>query len=297
LTRALEDVQVLITCVGPFTELGWTAVDAALQAGVHYVDSTGEGTFIGELKGRDREARDRGIAMAPAMGFDEVPADVAVDLACEGLDSPQVDVTYAFPRKGSAGTIRTTLDIISTQGPWIEGGKTRLVRAGEVQRWSPMPPPLGPRSAVSFPFALGHLAPQHVDVDALRLFITIGRAQEMGLRWGAPLLKRFFDSSAAPLADRLLERLPEGPNEKERKEDRWTILAEARSGSSWRNVTLQGNDVYGLTAELLAAASEHMASDGYRASGVLAPVQAVDRKILLDVLTAHGVRTETYAPV
>src|SRR5687767_5757329 len=46
LAAALEDVKVLITCVGPFTELGDTAVEAALRARVHYIDSTGEGTFI-----------------------------------------------------------------------------------------------------------------------------------------------------------------------------------------------------------------------------------------------------------
>ncbi len=49
LLRALEDCRVLLTCVGPFSELGWTAVEAAIKARVNYLDSTGEGLFVGRL--------------------------------------------------------------------------------------------------------------------------------------------------------------------------------------------------------------------------------------------------------
>src|SRR5688500_1772647 len=85
LTAALSDVKVMITCVGPFGQLGNTAAEAAIRAGVHYVDSTGEMSFIDRLVATyDERARAAGIVMAPAMGFDEVPADVAVTLATEG---------------------------------------------------------------------------------------------------------------------------------------------------------------------------------------------------------------------
>src|SRR5687768_3023628 len=42
LTKSLSSARVLVTCVGPFVDLGWTAVEAALKAGVNYIDSTGE---------------------------------------------------------------------------------------------------------------------------------------------------------------------------------------------------------------------------------------------------------------
>src|SRR5918994_6825953 len=67
LSRALEDVRVLITCVGPFRDLGDTAAEAAVRAGVHYIDSTGEAAFIGKLIDRyGPRATTAGIAMAPA---------------------------------------------------------------------------------------------------------------------------------------------------------------------------------------------------------------------------------------
>src|SRR5918992_1523075 len=104
LVHALRDVRVLITCVGPFMKMGDTAVEAALRAGVHYVDSTGEGPFIRRLiDERHDDAVRAGIAMAPAMGFDEVPGDVVSSLAVHGMDRPELALTYAVPRGPSAG--------------------------------------------------------------------------------------------------------------------------------------------------------------------------------------------------
>ena len=297
LIRALEGVKVLITCVGPFGEMGDTAVEAALATGTHYIDSTGEGTFIERLIERDGEARDRGIAMAPAMGFDEVPGDVAADLACDGLEKADLHITYAIPRTPSLGTLRSTFGIMVSEGPWIENGKRRKIRAGEETRWAPMPPPLGPRRAVAFPLALGHLAPLHLDLESLRLYTTTGTVEGVALRFGLPVLRTILGSPLKDAFERVAVRGPEGPNEAAREAGKWTVLAEARSGGEWRNVTLQGNDVYGLTAELLATAAGRMATDGYDVTGVVAPVQAVGRETLLDELTKAGVSIETYAPV
>src|SRR5919106_4344440 len=70
LVSALDGCRVLLSCVGPFTLFGETAVRAALEAGVHYLDSCGEGAFIRRLiEEFDDPARERGVALAPAMGL------------------------------------------------------------------------------------------------------------------------------------------------------------------------------------------------------------------------------------
>lgn len=302
LAQALDDTKVLLTCVGPFVEHGWTAVRAALKAGVHYLDSTGEGTFIERLlRECDGAARSKGIAMAPAVGFDEVPGDVAATLSTEGLDRPELVLTYAVPSEASVGTIKSAFGIMTTRGPWLVDGRTVHISAGQKERWAPMPEPLGPRRTTSFPLAIGHLAPLHLDLSGLKLFVTTGTVQRWGLKYGMPVLRalrslpqgRALTESLAGLIQR-----DEGPNEDSRRA-KWMILAEARSGDVWRNVSLQGSDVYGLTAELLAEGSLKMAQPGYDRSGVLSPVQAFDldflEKLLLDTSTAidsYGRRQE-----
>lgn len=296
LVDALKDVRVMITCVGPFTKLGWTAVEAALRAGVHYVDSTGEGPFIRKLvEERDGDARRAGIAMAPAMGFDEVPGDVVATLAVAGLDEPQLDLTYAFPKDASAGTLRSVLDIVTSTGSWIEDGRRRSIRTAQEERWAPMPPPLGPRRGTAFPLAIGHLAPLHLDLRTFKTFVTVGSIERIGLKAMTPSLRVLL---AAPggrtLLDRAIDRLPSGPDDDARARGKFTILGEAVGANGWRNVAVKGSDVYGLTAELLAAASLRMAEDGYDSAGVLSPVQAVGLDLLRAELEKHGCELATF---
>lgn len=294
LVDALEGIKVLISCVGPFLELGDTAVEAALRAKVHYIDSTGEGAFVARLLERDAEARDAGIVMAPCMGFDEVPADVAATLATEDMDRAELILSYAIPQHASKGTLKSALQIVTAEGQWIRDGKPVMVKAGHERRWAPMPPPLGPKQTVAFPLAEGRLAPLHLDLGSLSIFVTSGTMQRLGIDYGLPLLGKALDTPWGQKAlDTVLRRLPEGPNEEQRKA-RWTVLAEATSGKRWRNVAVSGSDVYGLTGELLAGAAMRMTAEDFEGAGVKAPVDAVGLDTLQKELVANDVTVATY---
>jgi short subunit dehydrogenase-like uncharacterized protein len=243
----------------------------------------------------DERARDTGIALAPALGFDETPGDLAVELASHGLDRPDVTVTYALPRTGSRGTVRSAFGILTTKGPFLRDGQVRWTRAGELQRWAPMPPPLGPRRCVSFPLALLRLAPRGRELSSVETYVTVGHIEHTGLRYAFPLLKLLVDKTPESVMERFLERLPEGP-EGDQRNQRWTILAEARSGDSWRNVSIVGKDVYGITAETLTLAALNMAQPGFNLTGVISPVQAAGRDALIDALTQLSTVIETYEP-
>ncbi|MDQ3878315.1 MAG: saccharopine dehydrogenase NADP-binding domain-containing protein [Actinomycetota bacterium] len=298
LVEALSDVKVMITCVGPFLKFGDTALEAALAARVHYVDSTGEGRFIDKVIERAAEATAAGIAMAPALGFDEVPADTATTIASEGMERPDVVLSYAFPSNGSAGTLKTMVGIVASDAQWIENGRPISVAPGSRSRWAPMPRPLGPRQAIAFPFAEGHLAPLHVEFESLQLYATLGRAVAPGAKVGFPVARALLRRpEAGKVIDKLMARLPEGPTDEQRAKGYFTILAEARSGDHWRNVTVQGADVYGLSARFLAAGAMRMAADDFDRTGVLAPVEVCGVDAWRVELQAGGCQIEVYEPV
>lgn len=298
LVKALADVKVMITCVGPFLQFGDTAVEAALSAGVHYVDSTGEGEFITQLIARTDEAKAAGIAMAPALGFDEVPADTAATIACSGMQGAELVLSYAFPKYGSAGTLKSMAGIVTRDARWVENGQPISVAPGSRSRWAPMPAPLGPRQAVAFPFAEGYLAPLHLDLDKLEMYASMGRAASAGAKVGLPVARAVLgDGPGAKVVEKLTDRLPDGPTEEQRAKSYFTILAEARSGDVWRNVTIQGVDVYGLSARFLAAGALNMASEGFEKTGVLSPVEAGSVDLWRDEMKAAGCHIEVYEPV
>jgi short subunit dehydrogenase-like uncharacterized protein len=298
LVRALEGVRVLVTSVGPFSELGYTAANAAIEAGVHYIDSTGEVLFVDRLlREFDARARAAGVAMAPAIGFDEVPADVGITLACEGMSRPSAKVTYATPTTASRGTLQSVLELLASQGFRVSAGKLRSLTSGDCERWAPMPPPLGVRRSISAPMAIGRIAPLHIDLESLDSYMTIGTFRHAAFKVGFPLVRGGL--AIRPVRDlvwKAIRRLPEGPVGDARRA-RWTVLVEARSNERFRNVVVVGRDVYGLTAELLASSAIVMSDDEYVASGVLAPVDAIGLETLHKELVDNGVNIDSFEPV
>ncbi|HVM35704.1 MAG TPA: saccharopine dehydrogenase NADP-binding domain-containing protein [Actinomycetota bacterium] len=294
LVRALKDSKVLLTCVGPFVEFGTAAVHAALEAGVHYLDSTGEGKFIRHLIEQDKAARTAGIAMIPAMGFDEVPCDVAVAHATQGLERPHVVATYAVPTTPSAGSLRSAIGIMLSAGRRIHAGAPEDFFLADRKRVAPMPPPLGPKTSISAPLAMGDVAPLLGSLEAFETYVTIGPVQERLARVARAPLGAFIHSTPGrKLLSAAAARFPEGPDERARNKW-WTVLVEARSGRRWRNVALQGKDVYGLTAETLSAGALAMADPRYASSGVLSPVQGFGVDLLEKELRRFGVSITSF---
>jgi short subunit dehydrogenase-like uncharacterized protein len=298
LTQALVDVKVLITCVGPFVDLGDTAAEAAVRAGVHYIDSCGESVFIRRLiEDYDARARQAGIAMAPALGFDEVVADTAATLATHGMENADLVLTYALPSYGSAGTVKSSVSIMTAAGRFISDGLPRRVEPGELARWAPMPPPLGPRYGISIALAETQLAPLHLSLTNFGTYVTVARGMRNALRVSAPLLRAVSRNETLRDGLRsLIDKRGDGPAERRRDRAHFTILAEARSGRSWRNVSLQGTDVYELTAHTLSAGAKSFVEAGFDEMGVIAPVQALGSDNAQKVLIDRGVRMKTYGP-
>ena len=72
-----EGTRVLITTVGPYLEHGEPAVKAAAEAGIAYVDLTGEPLFVDRMWLKYHEiAQSTGARIIHACGFDSIPYDL-----------------------------------------------------------------------------------------------------------------------------------------------------------------------------------------------------------------------------
>ena len=94
LLKRLE-IKVLINNVGPFMQLGWPVVEACLEAGVHYLDTTGEQDWtaaIGEKYGASFAAKN--LLLCPANSFMWAAGVLAAEVVLEtpGIDS--LDICY-----------------------------------------------------------------------------------------------------------------------------------------------------------------------------------------------------------
>ncbi len=284
LAAVLRRGDVLISTVGPFARWGEPAVRAAIAAGAHYLDSTGEPPFIRavfERHGPDAEAA--GSGLLTAMGYDYVPGNLAGALALReaGPDAVRVNVGYfvSGDRAGqfSGGTRASGVGMIAEPAYAYRDGRI-----------------VSERTAKDF---------RHFDLDRRRPAISIGASEQFalprvhpGLRevnvwlgWFGPASRQVqLVSGVASLAtkvpgvravigsaaSKLVHGSTGGPDAATRARARSQVVAIASSagGDELATVRVEGTGPYDFTAEMLAWAALRIAGGGLLGAGALGPV-------------------------
>ncbi|MEY2440695.1 MAG: hypothetical protein QOJ46_121 [bacterium] len=279
----LDRGDVLVSTVGPFVRWGEPAVRAAIAAGAHYLDSTGEPPFIRavfERYGPDAEAA--GSGLLTAMGYDYVPGNLAGALALReaGADAARVDVGYfvSGDRAGqfSGGTRASGVGLIAEPAYAFRDGRIVSERTAKDLR--------------------------HFDLDRRRPAISIGASEQFalprahpGLRdvgvwlgWFGPASRQVqLLSGATALATkvpgvrgaiacsaaRLIQGSSGGPDAPTRARARSHVVAIASdaSGDELATVLVEGASPYDFTAGMLAWAALRAAGGGLLGAGALGP--------------------------
>ncbi len=101
--------------VGPFVKYGLTAVEAALKAGCHHLDTTGEQAYIRDVREQFGELyAQAGLLVSPSLAYMYSYAEIAAELALEhpGIDALQTSTLCRGPRGVGAGvTVGSTASI------------------------------------------------------------------------------------------------------------------------------------------------------------------------------------------
>jgi short subunit dehydrogenase-like uncharacterized protein len=283
----LEHGDVLVTTVGPFLQLGQAAVDAAIDAGAVYFDSTGEPPFVRRIfDSAGRRAAATGAALVPAFGLDYVPGNLAAALALAeaGDRAYRVDIGYSLDgvsgQAFSRGTLVSLTGVLFEPGFAFTGG--RLVDEVAGRRIWRFEANGRPRRGLSVGGS------EHLTLPALAPTL---REVGVHLDWFGPLTpvaQRLAPLSALagriPGADRAAQRLAglvgsrvaEAPSQATVERASTHTVAEVRDagGELVSRVQLSGPEAYGLTAALLAWGATRAAEHGVRGTGALGPVQA-----------------------
>ncbi len=286
-----EPGRVLLSCAGPFEQMGPPVLDAALAAGTHWLDITGEHTFMDQTWARDAEARERGVALVNAVGMDVIPTDVVAALASEGLEDVDWLRIAIAPKGGfSRGTLRSAVGVVGSGGMAILDGK-RVYEPALGDVWeAPFPPPLGPRHCLSLPLADIVTAPRTTGCRNLRIY---GRGPELppGVAPLAGRALKLLGSGPGRLLARAAVRLaPEGPSAEVQEAGGFMVVAEAVSSAGRRRrAWMKGPEAYGFTAIASVLCARMAASDGFDKRGTFSPVQAFGAHALVEALRPRGV--------
>jgi short subunit dehydrogenase-like uncharacterized protein len=292
--RALvEGGDVLVSCVGPFNKFGEAAVEAAIDAGAHYIDSTGESRFIRRVFEEFGPAAERaGCGLLTAFGYDFVPGNLAGALALEeaGEAATKVSVGYFISGGGtstdamSGGTAASAAGMAVDKAYCFHGGRLvdeRPARRVRSFQWKGGKELTGFSLGCTEHFALPRLQPGLRDVDVYLGWLgPMSRAAQVGslvteLPGARPVIKKLLDRFGAKGSSG-------GPDAEARSKSGSRIVAEAAGpdGEVLARVRLEGPNGYTFTGDILGWGARRTAEHGLEGSGALGPVDGFGLRTL-----------------
>ena len=268
--------DVLVTTVGPFMEFGHAALEAAVDAGAGYLDSTGEPPFIREVfEVYGPRARGSGARLLTAFGYDYVPGNLAGALALSrareaGTPAARVDIGYFVEGDFaiSSGTRASAAGVLLAPSySWRNGvlatvrpgaGGTRTFDVGRDRQWTALP--VAGSEHLTLPLLDDSLTDVGVWLGWAGKWTPI--AAVAGSALGGIARLPGMDSALGGLRRRAARTTGKGPDARTRANARSLIVADAYDivGRPVTSVRLIGPTPYDLTAELLAWGSVTLAT-------------------------------------
>ncbi|WP_447006308.1 saccharopine dehydrogenase family protein [Saccharothrix isguenensis] len=251
---ALEDVDAVAHCAGPFSATSGPMVEACLASRTHYVDITGEIDVFEAVASRDQAAKDAGVVLLPGAGFDVVPTDCVAAMLHRALPTAtHLDLAFVVQGGASAGTARTAVEGSGGGGRVRENGEIRGVRLGHRRRTAHFRD--RPRDVGAIPWGDVSTAYRSTGIPNITTFTTLPAVLSKLQPFTAPLLSTGLGRR---LGMAVARRIP-GPDHATRGRTRCEVFGEVWDDAGNRvRAALTGPNAYDLTADSVVKAIERL---------------------------------------
>jgi len=245
LDRALDGAAAVINCAGPFATTAGPVIEAALRAGIPYVDVAAEieantSTFADYAKAE--------TPVVPAMAFYGGLGDLLVTAALgEWTTADEVHVAYGLnswhPTPGTRVAGQVSHDRRSGRRVRFRNGALEYHDDKPTQQEWAFPD--GPRTVIAdFTMADVVTVPSHVDVPDVRTYMTIEAATDLA-------------NPDTPAPD------PHGD-----ADQTFVVDVVVRADGVERRAVARGRDIYAVTAPLAVEAVRRLLAGQTRTTGV-----------------------------
>ncbi|MEU6938738.1 saccharopine dehydrogenase NADP-binding domain-containing protein [Streptomyces rubiginosohelvolus] len=273
LDRALAGVVAVINCAGPFASTTGPVIEAALRAKIPYLDVAAELEANLDTFGQYRErALGEGAVIVPAMAFFGGLGDLLVTAAMgDWTEADEAHIAYALsswhPTAGTRLSGAVSRERRGDHRLRYRGGKwERRTDAAPALEWT-FPEPVGRRPVIGeFTMADVVTVPQHLVIPDVTTYMSAEAARDVV----SP------DTQAPAAAD-----------ESGRSDQTFLVDAVVRRGDAERRATASGQDIYAVTAPLVAEALDRVLTGRTRSLGVVPAGGIFDAPDFLRALEPH----------
>jgi uncharacterized protein YbjT (DUF2867 family) len=276
LDAAIRGTDAVINCAGPFLDTALPVVDAALRAGIPYLDVMAEQAALQALiEQRDSSARAAGVRLIPAAAFYGGLADLLVTAAAdEDTLLDRVDIAIGLdswhPTRGTrlTGERNRATRLIQAQGRLVP-----VPQPAPEGVWS-FPSPLGTMDVVMLPFTEVLTVSRHLRIDTLESWLALSALRDV----------RDPNTPA-----------PRPHDEQGRSAQQFVVDVVIEQHGETRRATATGHDIYAVSAPIIVEATERLLSGkGAPGGGVSSLGEVFDAR---DFLGALDTVTVSYGAV
>jgi short subunit dehydrogenase-like uncharacterized protein len=271
LDRALDGARAVINCAGPFLETADAVANAALRAGIHYLDVTAEQPSArATLEKFDGAAREVGIAVLPSMSFYGGFADLLVTAALGNWDhADAIDVMIGLdswhPTRGTrrTGEKNTGPRMVVAEGQLVPVSSPRSEKDWEFGG------SLGCQAMVETPFSEIVLIARHVKTAELHTWLN----------------RIALDDIHNPTTP-----APKPADETGRSQQRFIVDVVVTRDRNTRRIIAQGRDIYAFSATLVCEAVVRLLEGKFRSAGAQPPAAMLNAQEILSALAPDPLR-------
>lgn len=267
LDRMLEGAIAVVNCAGPFLDTAVAVIGAALRARVHYLDIGAEQQAVLDAFALFSDSAQRAkITVVPAMAFYGGLADLLATAAQgDWADVDAIDIAVALDSWHPTAGTRLTGARNHHRRQVVSGGRLRPLADPPPSREWTFPSPFGRQEMVAMPLSEIITLSRHARSAEVRSYMNL-----------------------APLKDLRDPRTPAPTpvDDHGRSAQAFIVDAVVRKDGQVRRASARGNDIYAVTAPLVAEAMQRISDGRCAKTGVVAPGEAFDALNFLHSLAA-----------
>lgn len=272
LDRALSGAGAVINCAGPFIDTAEPVINAALRAGIHYLDVAAEqAAVLGVFERFPTAARDANIVVAPAMAFYGGLADLLATAAmADWASADEICIAVALDRwYPTRGTRLTGQRHIGKRYVYSKN-KLEQTDLPPAREWN-FPAPFGTQTVVGISLAEAITIPSHLKTPEIRAYLNQSAMQDLR------------DPSTPE---------PKAIDESGRSSQIFLVDVTVRKGEEARRATASGRDIYAITAPIVVEATERVLRGAVVRTGVAAAGELFDAEDFLKSLSSQHLSPE-----
>jgi hypothetical protein len=277
LDDAFRGAAAVINCAGPFLDTALPVFEAALRAGIPYLDVTAEQGAVQLLLERHDDARQRGVTALPAAAFYGGLADLLVTslLGTSGAVD-DVEVAVALDSWHPTAGTRLTGARNTARRVMVRDGNLQPIDGPQPNKTWTFPTPFGEQEVAMLPFSETIMLSQHLSATNIESWINVNALRDVR------------ETTTPP---------PVASDDRGRSSQSFLMDAHVRIGEQWRRAYACGRDIYAASAPIVVEALERTLAGNVDTAGVRTLGEIFDASDFLQALDRRGDIRVEYAPV